>query len=102
MEFALPGEYSGAPLVCDDKVIVQTGSKTGSLIALNIQTGDEIWRGGSAEAGYAGPYLRKSNHNEIVVFNQAGLSIHDLLNGRKKSLISIVQDMKSMPPNHLI
>ena len=76
--------YSGAPLVCDDKVIVQTGSKTGSLIALNVQTGDEIWRGGSAEAGYAGPYRRKSNQNEIVVFNQAGLSIHDLLNGEEK------------------
>lgn len=76
--------YAGAPLVVDNKVIVQTGSADGSLVALNRSTGKEIWRGGSAEAGYASPYLRTVNSAEIVVFNQYGLSIHDLQTGQEK------------------
>ena len=76
--------YSGSPLVVENKVIVQTGSSDGSLVALNITTGKEVWRGGTAEAGYASPYLRASNPSEIVVFNQYGLSLHDLQTGEEK------------------
>lgn len=76
--------YSGSPLVVENKVIVQTGSSDGSLVALNVTTGKEIWRGGASEAGYASPYLRASNPSEIVVFNQYGLSLHDLQTGEEK------------------
>ena len=76
--------YAGAPLVRNERVIVQTGSANGSLVALSADTGKEVWRGGSAEAGYASPYFRKANFNEIVVFNQSGLSIHDQMTERKK------------------
>ncbi len=76
--------YSGAPLFIDEKIVVQTGSPHGSLVALDAQTGKKIWRGGSAEAGYASPYVRKAVPNEIVVFNQAGLSIHDQRTGQEK------------------
>ena len=76
--------YSGAPFVSNGRVIVQTGSANGSLIALTADTGKEVWRGGSAQAGYASPYLRKTNPKEIVVFNQDGLSIHDQRTGQEK------------------
>jgi outer membrane protein assembly factor BamB len=76
--------YSGSPLVVGNKVIVQTGSADGSLVALNVTNGKEIWRGGAAEAGYASPYLRANNPSEIVVFNQHGLSLHDLQTGKEK------------------
>lgn len=76
--------YSGAPLFAQGKIVVQTGSPRGSLVALDAYTGKEIWRGGRAEAGYASPYLRKVNRDEIVVFNQAGLSIHDQTTGGEK------------------
>lgn len=76
--------YSGAPLFFNGKVIVQTGSANGSLVALDANTGKEVWKGGTTEAGYASPYVRKSNRREIVVFNQAGLSIHDSLTGKEK------------------
>ena len=76
--------YSGSPLVVENKVIVQTGSSDGSLVALNVTTGKEVWRGGASEAGYASPYLRASNPSEIVVFNQYGLSLHDLQTGEEK------------------
>jgi len=75
--------YSGAPLVADNKVIVQTGAENGSLVALNLSNGKEIWRGGSAEAGYASPYLRAGGFGEVVVFNQNGLSIHNLQTGEE-------------------
>ena len=70
----------------EGRVIVQTGSVNGSLLALTADTGEEVWRGGSAEAGYASPYLRKTNPKEIVVFNQDGLSIHDQMTGQEKFL----------------
>jgi outer membrane protein assembly factor BamB len=75
--------YAGAPLVVEEKLIVQTGSSRGSLLALNRLTGSEIWVNGSAGAGYASPYTRKSAPNQIVVFNQRGLSIHQIGNGKE-------------------
>ena len=77
--------YSGAPLFYKDTIIVQTGAKNGSLVALDAGSGKEIWRGGGAEAGYASPYIRDYNPMEVVVFNQDGISIHDLANGQEKS-----------------
>jgi outer membrane protein assembly factor BamB len=76
--------YSGAPLFSKDKIIVQTGAMDGSLVALDSRNGQEIWRGGKAEAGYASPYLRKSEPGQIVVFNQTGLSLHALSDGAEK------------------
>lgn len=76
--------YAGAPLLHNGNVVVQTGGLEGSLVALNADTGKEVWRGGSAEAGYSSPYIRKANQNEIAVFNQSGLSIHDRLTGKEK------------------
>jgi len=73
--------YAGAPLFFKGRIIVQTGSKKGSLLALDAESGKEIWRGGDAEAGYASPYIRASKPSEIVVFNQQGLAIHSLANG---------------------
>ena len=68
----------------DGRVVLQTGAESGSLIALDAQTGNKLWSGGTAEAGYATPFLRKLHPSEIVVFNQSGLSIHDLVTGREK------------------
>ena len=75
--------YSGCPLVAEGKVIFETGSPEGSLVALNSQDGSLVWRGGSHEAGYASPVIRKSTPNEILLFNQFGLSVHDFKNGNE-------------------
>ncbi|MDG1139179.1 MAG: PQQ-binding-like beta-propeller repeat protein [Opitutales bacterium] len=73
--------FAGAPLVVDDKVILQTGASSGSLVALNPLNGEVIWRSGSDKAGYSSPFIRRSNPNQIVVFNQFGLVLHELGNG---------------------
>ncbi len=77
--------YSGAPLVANGMVIVQTGAPDGSLVALNESNGHEIWRGGSSEAGYASPCLRVRHPSEVLIFNQFGLAVHDLLTGVEKT-----------------
>jgi len=71
-------------LVINGRVVLQTGAENGSLLALDAQTGNKLWSGGSAEAGYATPFSRKLYPSEIVVFNQSGLSIHDLVTGKEK------------------
>ena len=56
--------FAGAPLVVDDKVIVQ-GGKKGSLCCFGGI--DRKWFGEQVlKVGYASPYLR-ANHKEIVV-----------------------------------
>ena len=62
--------FAGAPLLLDGKVILQTGGEQGSLVALNSSNGKVIWQTGSDGAGYASPFQRGSNPDEIVVFNQ--------------------------------
>ena len=75
--------YAGAPLVDGNQVIVQTGASDGSLVALNFNSGKLLWKAGSAEAGYASPFLRSAKPEQIVVFNQNGLSIHERNSGEE-------------------
>ena len=76
--------YAGAPMVVNGRVVLQTGAEDGSLLALDAQTGNKMWSAGSSEAGYSTPFLRKLYPSEIVVFNQSGLSIHDVATGKEK------------------
>ena len=45
--------YSGSPLHVRDRVIVQPGGNTASLVALDLRTGGEIWRAPGREAAYS-------------------------------------------------
>ena len=74
--------FSGSPLVSDGKVIVDTGSKDGALVAMDAKTGDLVWRGGTDEAGYASPMLRANKPSEILVFNRYGLCSFLLADGK--------------------
>jgi len=75
--------FSGSPLCISGKVIFETGSEKGSLVALDAESGELKWRAGSYEAGYSSPMLRTGNKNEILVFNQYGLVVHHLSDGRE-------------------
>ena len=55
----------------------------GSLVALDAKSGELKWRAGGYEAGYSSPMLRTGNKNEILVFNQYGLVVHHLSDGRE-------------------
>ncbi len=73
--------YSGSPLYIDNKLILETGSANGSVICLNAKTGDLIWKSGDSEAGYASPMLYRKEKDQILIFNQSGIVVHDLKSG---------------------
>ena len=87
--------YYGSPLVLGEKIIIETGSPTGSLICLDVNGGSLLWQGGDSEAGYASPIL--NNTNEILIFNEYGLVIHNFKTGKvKKKYQHKTRDRKSV------
>jgi outer membrane protein assembly factor BamB len=53
---------SGSPLVVDNQIVVPFGGRSGdsslrSLIALDIETGKELWRSGEQQIAYSSPVL---------------------------------------------
>jgi outer membrane protein assembly factor BamB len=74
---------SHSPLVLDDVVVVAAGgSRGGSLVAYDRETGERAWSGGSGSAAYSSPVLVElAGRDQILVFNQEGLWGHDPAGG---------------------
>lgn len=50
--------FAASPLIWKDSVIIHVGARPdGCLLALDLQTGRELWRAGSDPAGYATPII---------------------------------------------
>ena len=78
---------AASPLIYGDKLIVPAGGPSGgpfvSLVAYGLETGDEIWRGGTFQIGYASPSLvTLSGQSQIVIVNEANITGHDPETGR--------------------
>jgi outer membrane protein assembly factor BamB len=59
---------SATPLITSDKIIIQIGgSKNAAIIALDKNTGNEIWRNMDDVAGYSAPILIEKNNKKVVV-----------------------------------
>jgi outer membrane protein assembly factor BamB len=59
---------SATPLISDDKVILQiSGSNKACVIALNKNTGKEIWRNLDDIAAYSAPIIIEKNGKKVVV-----------------------------------
>jgi outer membrane protein assembly factor BamB len=69
---------AGSPLIIDQKVIVSPGGPNGkSLVAYHKDTGDFVWGGGDARAGYSSPSLTKlAGIEQILIFNMGQVSSH--------------------------
>jgi outer membrane protein assembly factor BamB len=74
---------SAAPLIVDDKIIIQiSGSNNAGVIALNRNTGAEIWRNLEDIAGYSAPILiEKGGTRVVVTWTENSLSGLNPLNG---------------------
>ncbi|MBI3207334.1 MAG: PQQ-like beta-propeller repeat protein [Candidatus Solibacter usitatus] len=57
----------GAPLIFEDKVIVQPGGKGSSVVAYDKKTGKLIWKSQDDNAGYASPALAVLNGKQQLV-----------------------------------
>ncbi len=74
--------FSSCPLVAGDRLIVETGSTKGSLVALDKKAGNLLWRLGSSEAGYASPMLRPSDPSQGLTLNRSGLAGFRVADGK--------------------
>jgi outer membrane protein assembly factor BamB len=75
---------SCSPLVLDDKVIISAGGENGwSLVAYHKDTGEVLWHGGDAVAGYASPRLTTlCGVPQLLILNDLNVAAHDPLDGR--------------------
>lgn len=75
----------GSPLVVDDLVIACPGGNGASVAAWNLQNGEPVWKGGSAESSYSSPQLREVVGEPVILnFNAEGLFAHALVDGREQ------------------
>lgn len=73
---AKPAAYgmSSSPLVVDGKVIVHVGSSDGTIVAYDVESGDQAWNVGNQPSGYSSPVMMKLGGNkQIVSFIAAAL-----------------------------
>lgn len=49
--------FAASPVLDGDRVLLHVGAKDGSVIALDKNTGKEVWRGGPDKAGYCTPEI---------------------------------------------
>lgn len=60
IEYEADDGYFGAgstPLVFEDKVIVNVGSKTANVVCISLKDGKTLWKASSGEASYASPIV---------------------------------------------
>jgi len=76
-------EYALSPLVDGKNLIVCPGGPDAAVVALNKDTGADVWKGGgSDQAGYATPVIATiSGKRQYVVFSGEGLIGVDPANG---------------------
>ncbi|MEL7336758.1 MAG: PQQ-binding-like beta-propeller repeat protein, partial [Planctomycetota bacterium] len=76
---------SGSPIVVGSRVILHFGNDdAGALVALDVQSGEMLWRSGSAGASYSSPLFATIDGTpQIVQWNHLGLVGVDVETGRE-------------------
>ncbi len=85
-EAPVPWGRSASPLIVDNKVIVPVGGPTDgpyvTLIAFDVDRGEEVWRAGGYQISYASPQLMTLDGvRQIVSVNQSFVSAHSVDDG---------------------
>lgn len=76
-----PGwQFSESPLVDGDRVVIAPGTRRAAMVALNKQTGAEIWRASMPSIGSNG--LDGPDYSSIVISNGGGVKQYVRLIGR--------------------
>ncbi|MGD0341212.1 MAG: PQQ-binding-like beta-propeller repeat protein [Bacteroidales bacterium] len=82
---AIPQFYTGmSPLIIDDMCIAQVGTKdNGSVIALDLKTGDEKWKYSGEGPAYASPSVMVVNKKKLLIlFTEKSLMALTLGDGK--------------------
>jgi len=75
--------YSCSPLVIGDLLIVDTGGKGTSTLALHKDTGEKVWAVGEDIAGYASPIPFEDGKPGILMFKGTHLVANERKTGRE-------------------
>ena len=74
---------AGSPLVANGLVIVHPGGSEHSLRAYRAETGEPVWGGGDARAGYSSPQLvNLGGEPQFLIFNHEAVAGHAAGDGR--------------------
>jgi outer membrane protein assembly factor BamB len=76
--------FSGTPLVVDDALIVQAGSRAANLVAFDLETGKERWRSGNQKIAYSS-FVHCSPHgiSQVVGYDEKSIGGWDLETGKR-------------------
>lgn len=76
--------YAGHPLVYKHLLICMAGGENSAVVALNKQTGDEVWKAlDTPEIGYSPPTLIEAGGvTQLLIFHGKGLNSLDPASGR--------------------
>ena len=73
---------AGSPLVVNDLVVVHPGGTGQSLSAYRVETGEPVWGGGDAHAGYSSPqFVTLAGEPQFLIFNNDGVAGHAATDG---------------------
>jgi outer membrane protein assembly factor BamB len=76
--------YAASAVVSGGLVLLGPGAGDASVLALNKDTGEEVWRAPGAGAGYAPPVLVGQGEQQTAVwFKSSGLVGHRVTDGRR-------------------
>jgi hypothetical protein len=75
---------SSSPLVVGKHVYLMPGGPKASVVALDKDSGEVVWKAGSDEASYASPIVTTIGDKQVVVFlTKEGLNGFDAANGKE-------------------
>jgi outer membrane protein assembly factor BamB len=76
--------YSGSPTIEGHTVLLDTGGRDSSTVALDKASGATVWKSGGDEAGYASPVVATINSKRtVVVFKAKAIVGLDCSNGQE-------------------
>jgi len=74
--------YAASPIVVEEKVIVQPGGSNSSIVALDLKTGEIVWKASGRRAAYASPVLCNiAGRDQVIGFDAAAVVAWDAANG---------------------
>lgn len=82
--FQLTWGHSVSPVVVDDHLIVQPGGRQAFLAALDIDTGETIWKSTGSKAGYSGLLITSAGDvSQLITYDSASLGGWSTANGQR-------------------
>lgn len=76
--------HSGSPVLAGNKLILQPGGKDASIVALDAETGDLIWKSPGIDPSYSSLLLKKTGEiQQVIGYDASSLGGWDVETGQR-------------------